>query len=115
MKKLSLPLQLVLVIAGVLLFGSYSSETVVRACFTFSTVFKDLLGLLLPWILFTFVATGILSFKKNAPLVLAIMVAMIFVSNGLAALLTFFAAQQVIPSMGSAFGADCVAQNAMPL
>lgn len=115
MKRLSLPLQLLLVIAGVLLFGSYLSETVVRTCFTFSTVFKDLLGLLLPCILFTFVATGILSFKKNAPLVLGIMIAMIFISNALAALLTFFVAQQVIPHMSSAFGSDCLADAMQPL
>ena len=115
MKKLSLPLQLVLVIAGVLLFGSYLSEPAVRTCFTFSTVFKDLLSFLLPFILFTFVATGILSFKKNAPLVLGIMLAMIFVSNALAALLTFFVAERVIPYMGAAFGTDCFTADSAPL
>jgi Na+/H+-dicarboxylate symporter len=60
------------------------------------------------------VATGILSFKKNAPLVLAIMVGMIFVSNALVALITYFVAQQIIPFMGSAFGTDCIVNNALP-
>jgi Na+/H+-dicarboxylate symporter len=112
-KKLSLPVQLLLVIAGVVLFGSYLSEPVVRVCFTFSTVFKDLLSFLLPCILFTFVATGILSFKKNAPLVLAIMVGMIFISNALAALLTYFVAQRIIPFMKNAFSTECFTNNTL--
>lgn len=106
MIKISLPAQLVLVIVGVLVGGPYVNESIVRACYTFSVLFKDVLAILLPAILFSFVASGILSFKKNAPLILGIMVSLIFVSNACAALVSYIVAHIVAGFMQGPISAD---------
>ncbi len=97
LKKFSLPLQLVAIIAFVFLFGNFFSEPLVRFFYTFSLFFKEVLSLFLPLIIFSFVLTGILSFKRNAPLVLGILVACIFLSNSLIAMLTYFVGAFAVP------------------
>lgn len=96
-RKISLPVQLVGVILFVLFFGNFLPEWFLRASYTFSMTFKELLNFCLPFIIFSFVLTGILSFKRNAPIVLAILMGMIFFSNGLVALVSFFLARWAMP------------------
>ena len=96
-KKISLPLQLVAVILFVFFVGPFLPESVIRVCYTFSLLFKELLNFILPFIIFSFVLTGILSFKKNAPLILAILMGMIFFSNGLVAIISFLVAKIAVP------------------
>ncbi len=96
-KKISLPMQLVGVILFVLIFGQYFNVTAIRGLYTFSVLFKEILGLLLPFIVFSFVLSGILSFKKNAPLVLGILLATIFCSNGLVAFISYVAGSLILP------------------
>lgn len=95
--KFSLPVQLVLVIAAAFLISPYMNETVVRAAYTFSLFFKAVLSCVLPLVIFTFVLSGILSFKKGAPLALAVLVGLIFFSNGFVALLSYFLASVGLP------------------
>ena len=97
LKKLSLPIQLIAVIIFVLLFGDWFNETLVRFFYTFSLFFKQVLSLFLPFIIFSFVLTGILSFKKNAPVVLGVLIACIFISNATIALLTYIVAAGIVP------------------
>ena len=85
----SLPVQLGLIIVGVIFFGSYVPLQAVRFAYTFSLIFKELLGFILPSMVFFFVLAGILSFKRNAPLILAIMLTTIFCSNAIVALLSY--------------------------
>ncbi len=86
---LSIPAQLIAIIISVLLFGHYVPENIIRLFFTFSGIFKELLGLVLPFMVFFFVLSGITSFKKNAPAVLGVMLGIIFLSNGLVAFLSY--------------------------
>lgn len=97
LRRVSLPVQLMVVIASVLLFGNYFNETTIRFFFTFSTLFKEFLAFSLPFIIFSFVVTGITSFKQNAPAVLAILIGSVFVSNCLVALLAYAVGKAVIP------------------
>ncbi|MEX0848872.1 MAG: cation:dicarboxylase symporter family transporter [Candidatus Dependentiae bacterium] len=97
LKKFSLPFQLIAIIAFVFLCGDFFNESSVRFFYTFSLLFKSVLSLFLPLIIFSFVLTGILSFKRNAPLVLAVLVASIFVSNSVIALLTYLVGVAVVP------------------
>jgi Na+/H+-dicarboxylate symporter len=99
LKKVSLPIQLIAVIAGVFLCGDYFNESFVRFFYTFSLFFKEILTLTLPFIIFSFVLTGILSFKRNAPLILTILIGSIFVSNCIVALLTYAVGSFVVPSI----------------
>lgn len=97
LKKISLPVQLIAIIASVLLFGRFVPEDVVRFFYTFSLLFKEVLGMLLPVIIFSFVLNGILSFKKNAPVVLFSLIALVFMSNAFVALLTYLFASVALP------------------
>ncbi len=89
-KKISLPIQLLIVIAAVITLGSFVPTPLVQGLYTFSLTFKELLSLFLPAIVFSFILTGILSFKKNAPLILLILLGTIICSNLLVSLISFF-------------------------
>jgi Na+/H+-dicarboxylate symporter len=89
LSRLSLPMQLVVVIVVVMLFGSYLNEDTVRFFYTISTAFKQILSFLLPFIIFAFVFSGIVSMKKNAPVILAILVSCVIFSNGFVATLVY--------------------------
>lgn len=88
-KRLSLPVQLCIIIGLVLCFGHHVSETVARFLYTFSLIFKEVLGFLIPFMIFAFVLTGILSFKKNAPYILAILIGCIFISNAVVVMVSY--------------------------
>jgi len=96
-RKIPLPLQLIGVIAGVFLFGSFIPDQIIRGIFTFSIIFKEILSLFLPLIVFSFVFAGIVSFKKSAPLVLAILLSLIIISNGFVAMITFGITKLTLP------------------
>ncbi|MCL4417286.1 MAG: dicarboxylate/amino acid:cation symporter [Actinobacteria bacterium] len=97
LKRISLPFQLLAVIFFVFFFGNCLPESVIRACYTFSVIFKELLNFTLPFIIFSFVLTGILSFKKNAPIILAILMGMIFFSNAIVAMISYFIGFVALP------------------
>ncbi len=111
--RISLPVQLLAVIASVLLFGNFFSAQGVAACYTFSVIFKELLSFILPSIVFSFVLTGILSFKKSAPLVLGIMLAMIFCSNGLVALASYAVMNILFPVISCRLQTDILLSEAV--
>lgn len=80
-RKLRLPLQLVAVILFVSIFGSYFSPEAVQFFYTISHIFKECLSLLLPFIVFSFIASGVLSVKRGAPIILLILLITVFISN----------------------------------
>ena len=110
--RLSLPLQLILMIAFTILFGNYLNETTIRSIYTMSMFFKEILGFLLPFIIFTFVFTGLISLKRNAPVVLALLIGCIFVSNMVVALLAYGVSKLVLPSIVGSIcpggGLECI-------
>ncbi|MEX0848874.1 MAG: cation:dicarboxylase symporter family transporter [Candidatus Dependentiae bacterium] len=97
LRTLRLPLQLVGAIILVTFFGSYFSPAAVRFFFTVSHIFKEFLGLLLPFIIFSFIASGILSLKRGAPLILLILLACIFVSNFIITTLSYVFVRLALP------------------
>jgi len=97
MKKISLPLQLIIALTSVALFGNLLNTNVINFFYSISLVFKEFLGFLLPFIVFSFITTGILSFKKNAPLVLGILLACIILSNSIIAFFTYFVGITLLP------------------
>lgn len=110
LQRLSLPIQLVLIILFTMIFGSYLPEIVVRFTYTISFFLKEILEFLLPFIIFSFVFIGLASFKRNAPVVLAILIGCIFLSNGLVALFSYVVASLLLPFMVSslcATGSNC--------
>lgn len=105
MKKLSLPLQLLGVIAFVLLIGTHVPVSLVTGFYTFSFLIKEMLGFLLPVIVFTFITSGVLALKKNAPIILSILLACIIVSNAIIAFFAYFMGSWlldwVVPTLGN--------------
>jgi len=95
--RISLPMQLIAIIIGVIVFGGFCNTYTVQAFYTFSLLFKEFLSFLLPFIVFSFVLGGILSFKKNAPLILCILMAAIFCSNALIALVSYMVVSNFLP------------------
>lgn len=99
LRRISLPVQLVAVILFVFTIGSYIPLPLLKTCYTFSLLFKELLNFTLPFIIFSFVLTGILSFRKNAPLILMILMAIIVVSNAFVAFTSYAVARMTLSSV----------------
>ena len=111
MKKfLSIPVQLLLIIAAVFLLGGMVPLSFIQGCYTFSVVFKELLSAFLPFMVFFFVIAGILSFQRNAPFILGVMLGCIFLSNGLVALLSYAVMVLIGPSVSCEIGTSFLAQ-----
>lgn len=96
-KKISLPLQLSLVLITVALFGNLIDPIIINFFYSISLLFKECLGFLIPFMVFSFIATGILSFKKNAPIVLTILLTCIILSNSLVAFFAYFIGKLCLP------------------
>jgi len=96
-KKISLPLQLIIIIIGVIFFGNLFNETTINFFYSLSLIFKEILSLILPFIIFSFVTTGILSFKKNALLALTLLFIGAFISNSLVALFSYVIGFNILP------------------
>ena len=90
MKKPSLPIQLLIVLSIVILFGNQFSENLISIFYSISLTFKEALSALLPFIVFSFICTGILSLKRNAPIIVSILLYCILVSNSTIALSSYF-------------------------
>lgn len=97
--KLSLPFQLGIAIIAALVMQPYMSLTVLQGFYTFSLLFKALLSAIIPLIIFSFIVSGILSFEKNAPIVLGLLIIIIFASNGIVALISYLAALMIVPAL----------------
>ena len=80
-KSISLPAQLLIVILAAVSVSSLVSLEFVRAAYTFSVIFKDVLAFFLPFVVFAFILGAIVSFEKNASKVLSILLGLIFVYN----------------------------------
>ena len=97
LKKISLPSQLFLVLICVALFGNSMPTIIINFFYSISLLIKEFLGFLLPWIVFVFITTGILSFKRNAPIVLSILLGSVLVSNSVVAFFSYFIGKALLP------------------
>lgn len=111
--RISLPMRLFLVIMAVLLFGHLIPLVVTQGFFTISLVFKEILGFMLPFVIFSFVLSGILSLKSRAPLILGILIASIFISNFIIAIATYGAVVVLAPSLLSSMALEVADQCAV--
>lgn len=96
LKKISLPVQLLIVIAASFLLSHVVCMKTTQLFYTFSMFFKECLGFLLPFIIFSFITVGIISLKKNAPTILSILLGMIILSNSIVAFFSYFMTTTVL-------------------
>lgn len=97
--KISLPIQLLLVLGFVILFSNFIPLHTVQLLYAISLSFKECLGSLLPFIVFSFVAAGVLSFKKNAPAVIGILLSCVLISNATISLFSYITCTSILPSL----------------
>jgi len=97
LRGISLPVQLFAILLFVTFFGNLLSPSIINILYSLSLIFKELLSFLLPWIVFSFISTGILAFKKNAPIVLGILLFCIVVSNSIVAFFSYFIGKSLLP------------------
>jgi len=98
LKKIPLPVQLLLVIAFVFIFGAYLPVIFARFFYTFSLLFKSLLLFFLPFMLFAFVFNGIIAFRKGATIVLLVLLGCVLCSDIVIAIFTYVAGRFILPS-----------------
>lgn len=96
MFKVSLPAQLLIILGSVVLFGNMLSDTTVQFFYSISLTFKECLSFLLPFMVFAFICSGILSFKKRAPVVMGVLLGCILISNGLTALFAYLVSTSML-------------------
>ena len=111
LQKVSLPIQLLLVLALVILFGTSLPLEAIQLFYSISLTFKECLGFLLPFIVFAFVSAGVLSFKKNAPIVLAILLTFVLVSNASVSLISYFICSSLLKSITNNVVIDHLTNN----
>lgn len=104
--KLSLPSKLFLILISVGVFGSLIPEIAINFFYSISLVFKECLGFLLPFIVFSFIASGILSFRKNAPLVLSILLGCVLLSNSIVAFFSYLVGKTLLPLLAVTIDAN---------
>jgi Na+/H+-dicarboxylate symporter len=104
----SLPMQLVAAIVLVLTVGLSLSQPTAAGFYTFSMVFKEFLSAVLPYMVFAFVTSGILSFRRNAPLILGILLALVMASNALGTLVSYVIMQFLYPVIACSAGSMSV-------
>ena len=95
--RFPLPMQLLVIAAVVLFCGSSMPFWLVRSIFTVSVLFKTFLLALLPFLIFSYVVTGILALRKNAPLILAVLLTMVCISNCIVGITSYFMCKALMP------------------
>lgn len=117
LKKISLPLQLFIVLITIILFGNILPYAALQFFYTISLIFKEGLSFLLPFIVFSFIASGILSFKKNAPIVLGILLTSIILSNSIVAFFSYSISRLLLPILAVKIPASIMhtGQDIIPL
>jgi Na+/H+-dicarboxylate symporter len=85
----SLPVQLLLAMAGAFVLNMFVCNTTVGVFFTVSSLIKEALEFFLPYIVFFFVASGIASFARNSLVMVALLISLVTVSNAITGLYAF--------------------------
>jgi len=99
MLKISLPVQLLIILGFVVFFGNMLSYQTVQLFYSISLTFKECLSFLLPFMVFAFICSGILAFKKRAPLVIGVLLTCILLSNSLVALFAYLTSTSLLCSI----------------
>lgn len=111
MRKIPLPMQLLTMVAFVGFFGNNLPLVLVRSIFTVSILFKTILMALLPFLIFSYVVTGVVALRKNGPLVLAVLLGLVSVSNFLVGMISYATAVSILPWLMSQKVAMVTAQS----
>ncbi len=93
----NLPLQLLLCLGIGIFFGDFFSDQAVAYIYTASYLIKDLLMLALPVIIISYLLAALVSFEKQAPLLIMAILALVIISNAASVLTAYGVAQFTFP------------------
>lgn len=100
--RMKLPVKLVLIITAVIFFGDYLSLHVKEACYAISLTIKTVLRFALPFVIFSYLSSCLLSFKKGVIAFIIILLGTVYVSNFIATQIGFgagvFVSQYIHPT-----------------
>lgn len=95
-----LPIQLFLCVLVGIVFGATINNQLVRLFYTISVFLKEGLMFFLPFIIFSYLFSAVLSFKKHALLMILSLVPLIMLSNSATVLTSYGVAHLVFPLLG---------------
>lgn len=104
--RMKLPVKLILIIVGVLFLGHYLSLDVKRFCFAISMSLKAILEFVLPIIIFSYLSSCILSFKKGVLTFVIILLGTVYISNFIATQVGYGASLLVLNKINFAASVD---------
>ncbi len=115
MKKIvsSLPGQLVLAMIAAGLLNMVVCAHTVQIFFTLSSLIKEVLEFFLPFIVFFFVASGIVSFAKNSLVMVGLLLFVATISNAFTGLYTYFIGMTVLSQVSSSVTASVAQQHSL--
>jgi Na+/H+-dicarboxylate symporter len=93
----SLPVQLLLCLIVALVFGNYLSTDIVSFFYTISCFLKDMLMIILPAIIFSYLLAAILSFERKAPLLILAIIILVIASNATTVITAYGFSKIVLP------------------
>lgn len=93
----SLPVQLLICLIGALLFGNYLNSNIISFFYTISCFLKDVLMIILPAIIFGYLFAAILSFERQAPLLIFTIIILVVCSNATTVLTAYGFGKVVLP------------------
>lgn len=115
LKKYQLPITLILLISVSIAFGEHVPFIVKSALYAFSLTIKDILVLLLPFIIFAFLFHSLVSLKQRAILFVIMLLIMVAASNFLAIFTGYSVGSTVLPFLDLKLQADSAVEQLQPL
>lgn len=102
----SLPFQLIMCIVAAFIGGDYLSYDWIVSLFTVSCLLKEILMAILPLIIFSYIAAALLSLEQKAPILIISILALVIVSNAVAAFVSYGVGMSVLPYITLGDGAS---------
>lgn len=115
MIKVSLPAQLLIILGSVIFFGNMLTTSTIQLFYSISLTFKECLSFLLPYMVFAFISSGILAFKKRAPIVIGVLLTCILLSNSLVALFAYLVSTSLLCSITNGVVIDQLLTTQAPI
>lgn len=95
--RISLPMQLVLCVAAGLILGDHLNPSIIASFLTASTLIKDTLMWVLPFVVWTYLSSAILSFRERALWMMLSIVGLMIASNATALITVYGVGHLCLP------------------
>lgn len=93
----SLPVQLIICLGLAFLIGDHLPVTWVSYAYSISVLIKDYLMVLLPFVVFSYMASALIAFEQRAPFLILIILSLVTLSNGIAVLISYGTGKLFLP------------------